>query len=47
MSGGPSNDAESTACPSGLGPVAGRMVFDEYASRWYAAQDLAASTMQN
>ncbi|WP_019354723.1 tyrosine-type recombinase/integrase, partial [Streptomyces sp. AA1529] len=25
----------------------GRMTFGEYASRWYAAQDLAASTMQN
>lgn len=28
-------------------PSAGRMTFAEYASRWYEAQDLAASTMQN
>jgi integrase len=27
--------------------TAGRITFGEYASRWYAAQDLAASTMQN
>jgi integrase len=28
-------------------PVAGRETFGQYASRWYAAQDLAASTLQN
>jgi hypothetical protein len=28
-------------------PTAGRIPFGEFASRWYAAQDLAASTMQN
>jgi integrase len=28
-------------------PAAGRITFGEYVSRWYAAQDLAASTMQN
>jgi integrase len=28
-------------------PAAGRITFGEYASRWYQAQDLAASTMQN
>ncbi|AVT36251.1 LacI family DNA-binding transcriptional regulator [Plantactinospora sp. BB1] len=28
-------------------PAAGRTMFGEYASRWYEAQDLAASTMQN
>ncbi|MER5780633.1 LacI family DNA-binding transcriptional regulator [Streptomyces mobaraensis] len=28
-------------------PAAGRITFAEYASRWYAEQDLAASTMQN
>lgn len=28
-------------------PSAGRITFGEYANRWYAAQDLAASTMQN
>ena len=28
-------------------PSAGRITFGEYASRWYQAQDLAASTMQN
>src|SRR5438270_594048 len=27
--------------------AAGRMTFGEYVSRWYAGQDLAASTMQN
>ncbi len=42
------NDAEAKA-RSGVwrDPAAGRMKFGEYASRWYAAQDLAASTMQN
>lgn len=28
-------------------PAAGRETFGEYASRWFAVQDLAASTMQN
>jgi integrase len=28
-------------------PGSGRITFGEYANRWYAAQDLAASTMQN
>jgi integrase len=28
-------------------PSTGRITFAEYASRWYGAQDLAASTMQN
>src|SRR5437016_4102852 len=28
-------------------PAARRITFGEYVSRWYAAQDLAASTMQN
>ncbi|MEO6090811.1 MAG: LacI family DNA-binding transcriptional regulator [Umezawaea sp.] len=28
-------------------PAAGQTTFGDYASRWYAAQDLAASTMQN
>lgn len=28
-------------------PLAGRMKFGDYVNRWYAAQDLAASTMQN
>jgi integrase len=28
-------------------PNAGRITFGEYVNRWYAAQDLAASTMQN
>jgi site-specific recombinase XerD len=28
-------------------PSAGRATFGQYVSRWYAAQDLAASTMQN
>lgn len=28
-------------------PSAGRISFGDYASRWYAVQDLAASTMQN
>jgi integrase len=27
-------------------PTAGRMTFSDYVNRWYAAQDLAASTMQ-
>jgi integrase len=28
-------------------PALGRITFGEYANRWYAAQDLAASTLQN
>src|SRR6266540_6926574 len=28
-------------------PAAGRITLGEFANRWYAAQDLAASTMQN
>ncbi|QKW07377.1 LacI family DNA-binding transcriptional regulator [Streptomyces sp. NA04227] len=28
-------------------PTAGRITFGEYVNKWYAAQDLAASTMQN
>ncbi|HET9518818.1 MAG TPA: LacI family transcriptional regulator, partial [Actinoplanes sp.] len=41
------NDAEAKARNSRLDPAAGRTLFGDYASRWYAAQDLAASTMQN
>jgi integrase len=42
------NDAEATV-RSGTwrDPAAGRITFGDYVSRWYAAQDLAASTMQN
>jgi hypothetical protein len=40
-------DAETRARNSKVNPRAGRVSFGEYASRWYAAQDLAASTMQN
>jgi integrase len=42
------NDAEATI-RQGIwrDPSAGRISFGEYASRWYSAQDLAASTMQN
>ncbi len=42
------NDAEAQV-RSGTrrDPAAGRVAFGEYVSRWYAAQDLAASTMQN
>jgi hypothetical protein len=42
------NDAEAKV-RSGVwrDPAAGRVSFGEYASRWYAKQDLAASTMQN
>jgi len=42
------NDAEATVRGGTWRSLAaGRMTFGEYASRWYAAQDLAASTMQN
>ncbi|RZU50673.1 integrase-like protein [Krasilnikovia cinnamomea] len=41
------NDAEARARRSRVDPVAGRMHFGDYVSRWYAVQDLAASTMQN
>src|SRR5687768_15396193 len=40
-------DAETKARNAKVDPRAGRVSFREYASRWYAAQDLAASTMQN
>jgi integrase len=41
------NDAESRARRTRRDPTAGRMLFGDFASGWYAAQDLAASTMQN
>jgi hypothetical protein len=42
-------DAEKAKVRSGgwKNPAAGQITFGEYASRWYAGQDLAASTMQN
>ncbi|WP_425588923.1 phage integrase central domain-containing protein, partial [Streptomyces platensis] len=42
-------DAEEVKVRSGSwrDPSAGQITFGAYASRWYAAQDLAASTMQN
>ncbi|MGW5063556.1 LacI family DNA-binding transcriptional regulator [Streptomyces sp. NPDC004096] len=42
-------DAEEAKVRGGTwkDPAAGQTNFGEYASRWYAAQDLAASTMQN
>ncbi|PRH80033.1 LacI family transcriptional regulator [Streptomyces solincola] len=42
-------DAEEVAVRRGewRDPAAGQETFGEYASRWYADQDLAASTMQN
>ncbi|MCX4989479.1 MULTISPECIES: LacI family DNA-binding transcriptional regulator [unclassified Streptomyces] len=42
-------DAEETKVRSGgwKDRTAGQITFGEYASRWYAGQDLAASTMQN
>jgi hypothetical protein len=40
-------DAEVQARRARLDPSAGRMRFGDYVSRWYATQDLAASTMQN
>ncbi|KAB1983426.1 LacI family DNA-binding transcriptional regulator [Streptomyces triticiradicis] len=42
-------DAEEAKVRSGSwkDPAAGQITFGAYASRWYAAQDLAASTMQN
>lgn len=42
------NDEEAKArAGTWRDPSAGRITFGEYASRWYAAQDLAASTLQN
>ncbi|WP_405600408.1 LacI family DNA-binding transcriptional regulator [Streptomyces sp. NBC_01410] len=42
-------DAEEAKIRSGgwKDPAAGQTTFGDYASRWYAGQDLAASTMQN
>ncbi|MGX1884455.1 LacI family DNA-binding transcriptional regulator [Streptomyces sp. NPDC055287] len=42
-------DAEESKIRSGewKDPAAGQITFGAYASRWYAVQDLAASTMQN
>lgn len=42
-------DAEEVKVRGGTwrSPILGRTSFAEFASRWYAAQDLAASTMQN
>ena len=42
-------DAEEAKVRGGTwrDPSAGRILFGTYDSRWYAAQDLAASTMQN
>ncbi|WP_346099766.1 LacI family DNA-binding transcriptional regulator [Streptomyces olivaceiscleroticus] len=42
-------DAEEAKVRAGTwrDPAAGQTTFGDYASRWYAAQDLAASTMQN
>lgn len=42
-------DAEEAKVRAGSwrDPAAGQITFGAYASRWYAAQDLAASTMQN
>lgn len=42
-------DAEEAKVRAGSwkDPSAGQVTFGEYASRWYAVQDLAASTMQN
>jgi integrase len=41
-------DAEEAKVRAGShrDPAAGRILFSEYANRWYAAQDLAPSTMQ-
>ncbi|TDD01841.1 LacI family DNA-binding transcriptional regulator [Saccharopolyspora terrae] len=42
------NDEESKVrAGSWRDPSLGRITFGDFASRWYAAQDLAASTMQN
>jgi integrase len=42
------NDAEAVArAGAWRDPAAGRETFGEYANRWYAEQDLAASTMEN
>src|SRR5690606_8393466 len=42
-------DAEEAKVGAGSwrGPAGGQVTFGVYASRWYAAQDLAPSTMQN
>ncbi|MER7412976.1 LacI family DNA-binding transcriptional regulator [Streptomyces cacaoi] len=42
-------EAEEVKVRQGLwrDPAAGRITFGEYVSRWYAEQELAASTMQN
>jgi integrase len=42
------NDVEAAArAGSWRDPAAGRETFGEYVNRWYAVQDLAASTMEN
>lgn len=42
------NDAEAKVREVGYrDPNAGKETFGEYVNRWYAAQELAASTMQN
>jgi integrase len=42
------NDVEASArAGSWRDPAAGRETFGEYVNRWYAVQDLAASTMEN
>ncbi|MFC0527249.1 LacI family DNA-binding transcriptional regulator [Phytohabitans kaempferiae] len=42
------NDAEAKVrAGTSRNPSAGRITFGEYVNRWYAAQDLALSTMQN
>lgn len=42
------NDAEAKVRSGAWrNPTAGRITFGEFANRWYVAQDLAASTMQN
>ncbi|MFF3869121.1 LacI family DNA-binding transcriptional regulator [Micromonospora sp. NPDC001898] len=42
------NDAEAQSrAGNRRDPAAGRITFGEYVNRWYGAQDLAASTMQN
>src|SRR5436190_6358826 len=42
------NDAEANVRTGARpDPAAGRVKFGDYASRWYAGQDHAASTMQN
>jgi integrase len=41
------NEAEAQPRQAARRAAAGRTTFGEYASQWYAGQDLAASTMQN